>query len=151
MKKAFSFIVLALFAMSAVYAGGTEGKISGVISGAHCGAMGMACSATHDLRRAELPGVFTKDNKFYFVANVPQTFLAQWPVKDVSVEGTIYENERVIDAKKISVQDGEKSRVVFEDGNIVDEMGHKEKLSAAVEIDGKWYCAGCAMMQKKTK
>ena len=149
MKKTFSLLVLVLVAFSfAVYAGGKEGKVIGVISGAHCGVNGMACSATHDLRRAELPGVFTKDNQFYVIANVPQAFLAQWPVKEVTVEGTVYDKDRAVDAKKISIKEGDDWRLVFEDGNIVDAMGHKEKLATAVEIDGKWYCANCAVMHR---
>jgi len=146
--KLFSLILSLLAVTVLAVAGGKEGKITGVISGAHCGVNGMACSATHDLRRAELPGVFTKDNKFYALVNVPQTFLAQWPIKDVAVEGTVYEKDHGVFAKKISVKDGDNWRAVFEDGNIIDEMGHKEKLASAVEVDGKYYCANCAAMHK---
>lgn len=147
MKSKMLSLILSLFVVAALaVADGKEGKVSGVISGAHCGAMGMACSPSHDLRRAELPGVFTKDNKFYFVVNVPQTFLAQWPVKDVTVEGTVYEEDRAIDAKKVSIKDGDKWRTVFENGSIIDGMGHKEKLAGAVEMEGKWYCSNCATM-----
>ncbi len=149
MKSISSLVLLALVALSlTAFAAGNAGKVTGVISGVHCGVNGMACNATHDLRRAELPGVFTKDNQFYVIANVPQAFLAQWPVKEVTVEGTVYDKEHAVDAKKISVKEGDTWRLVFEDGNIIDAMGHKEKLSAAVELDGKWYCANCAMMHK---
>ena len=150
MKKQMMYVVLTqLIVTIAALAGGKEGKITGVISGAHCGIDGMVCAKSHDLRRAELPGIYTKDNKFYVLANVPQSFLAQWPIQDVTVEGTIYEKEKGIFAKKISIQDGEKWRAIFEDGNIIDDMGHKEKLATAMEIDGKWYCANCAVMHKK--
>lgn len=149
LHKSFSLFILLLAIAVMAVAGGKEGKISGIISGAHCGVEGMACSATHDLSRAELPGIFTKDNKFYVLSNVPQSFLAQWPVKDVMVEGTVYEKDRGIYAKKISLKDGDKWRAVFEDGNIVDGMGHKEKLATAVEMDGKWYCANCATIHKE--
>ena len=149
MKTTIFSLISSLLAVTAlVVAGGKEGKVTGVISGAHCGVNGMACSATHDLRRAELPGVFTKDNKFYALANVPQTFLAQWPTKDVSVEGTVYEEDRAVFAKKVSVKEGDKWQAVFEDGNIIDDMGHKSSLASAVELDGKWYCANCAAMHK---
>ena len=146
--KLFSLIFSLVAVTVLAVAGGKEGKITGVISGAHCGVEGMACSATHDLRRAELPGVFTKNNKFYTLVNVPQTFLAQWPVKDVAVEGTVYEKDHAAFAKKISIKDGDKWQAVFEDGNIIDDMGHKEKLASAVEMDGKYYCANCAAMHK---
>ena len=150
MKSKLFTLILSLFAVAVLaVAGGKEGKVTGVISGAHCGVNGMACSATHDLRRAELPGVFTNDNKFYTLVNVPQTFLAQWPVKDVVVEGTVYEKDHGVFAKKISIKDGDNWRAVFEDGNIIDEMGHKEKLASAVEMDGKYYCANCASMHKE--
>jgi hypothetical protein len=147
--KSFSLFILVVAMAVMAVAGGKDGKISGVISGAHCGVMGMACAPTHDLRRAELPGVYTKDNKFYVLTNVPQSFLAQWPVKDVTVEGAVYEKDRAIDTKKVSVKEGDKWRVVFEDGSIIDDMGHKEKLATAVEMDGKWYCANCATMHKQ--
>ncbi|MBX2991817.1 MAG: hypothetical protein KF749_11715 [Bacteroidetes bacterium] len=149
MKTTTPSLILSLFAVTALaVAGGKEGKVTGVISGAHCGVNGMACSATHDLRRAELPGVFTKENKFYVVVNVPQSFLAQWPVKDVTVEGTVYEEDGAVNAKKVSIKDGGKWRSVFENGSIIDDMGHKEKLASAVEIEGKWYCANCSAMHK---
>lgn len=149
LNKSLYLLVFLLAVSMAAFAGGKEGKVTGVISGAHCGVEGMACSATHDLRRAELPGIFTKDNKFYVLSNVPQSFLAQWPVKDVTVEGTVYEKDHGVYAKKISLKDGDKWRTVFEDGNIIDDMGHKEKLATAVEMDGKWYCANCATMHKQ--
>jgi len=147
--KSFSLFILLLAIAVIAVAGGKNGKITGIISGAHCGVEGMACSATHDLRRAELPGIFTKDNKFYVLSNVPQSFLAQWPMKDATVEGTVYEKDRVVYAKKISIKDGDKWRTVFEDGKIIDDMGHKEELGTAVEMDGKWYCAKCASMHKE--
>jgi hypothetical protein len=147
MKTKLFSLILSLLTLSVLaVAGGKEGKITGVISGAHCGVNGMACSASHDLRRAELPGVFTKENKFYVLTNVPQTFLAQWPVKDVSVEGTVYEKDKAIVAKKVSVKENDKWSAVYEDGNIIDDMGHKASLASAVELDGKWYCANCAAM-----
>ncbi len=149
MTRTANLIVALLIASFSLLAGGKEGKITGVVSGAHCGVEGMACAATHDLRRTELPGIYTKDNKFYVLSNVPQSFLAQWPVKEVTVEGTVYEKERVVDAKKVSVKEGDKWRTVFDNGNIIDDMGHKEKLGTAMEIDGKWYCANCATMHKK--
>ncbi len=149
LNKLFSLITIFLAGAVIALAGGKDGKISGVISGAHCGVNGMACAATHDLRRAELPGIYTKDNKFYVLTNVPQSFLAQWPVKDVTVEGTVYEKDKAIDAKKISVKEGDKWQTVYEDGSIIDDMGHKEKLASAVEIEGKWYCANCAAMHKQ--
>ena len=151
MKKRMIYTAIAslLFSLVVRAGSGKEGKITGVISGAHCGVEGMVCAPSHDLRRAELPGVYTKDNNFYVLVNVPQSFLAQWPVQDVTVEGTIYEKEKGIFAKKMSVKDEDKWRAVFEDGNIIDDMGHKEKLTTAMEIDGKWYCANCAATHKK--
>jgi hypothetical protein len=149
-RKIFSFVLILLAGTIVALAAGKDGKITGVISGAHCAVNGMACPPTHDLRRAELPGIFTKDKKFYFVTNVPQEFLAQWPAKDVTVEGTVYEKDRAIDAKKISVKKNGKWSEVFVDGSIIDPMGHKEKLSSAVEVNGTWYCTECAnMMQHK--
>jgi hypothetical protein len=149
MTRIANLIVALVIASFSLLAGGKEGKITGVVSGAHCGVEGMACAATHDLRRAELPGIYTKDNKFYVLSNVPQSFLAQWPVQEVTVEGTVYEKERVVDAKKVSVKKADQWQTVFENGNIIDDMGHKEKLGTAMEIDGKWYCANCATMHKK--
>jgi len=148
MKARRFFFTLAFLSLAAL-AAGKEGKLTGVISGAHCGVNAMACAPTHDLGRAELPGIYTKENKFYFVANVPQAFLAQWPLQEVTVEGTVYEEDRAVVANKISIKDGQKWRTVFVEGTIIDEMGHREKVSSAVQIGGKWYCANCAAMHKK--
>jgi len=150
MKSSIFALILTLAAVTAnAAAGGKTGTITGVISGAHCGVNGMACPASDDLRRSELPGVFTADNTFYFLTNVPQAFLSQWPAASVTVEGTVYAQERAIDARKVSVKDGSGWRTVFDNGSIIDAMGHKEKLSSAAQIDGKWYCAKCAAMQGK--
>ncbi|MDE3056732.1 MAG: hypothetical protein KGJ59_02075 [Bacteroidota bacterium] len=149
--KMFSLAIILLVGAVVALAGGKDGKIAGVISGAHCGVNGMACPATHDLHRAELPGVFTNDKKFYFVTNVPQEFLAQWsPGTAISVEGTAYEPARAIDAQKISVKQNGKWREAFAEGSIIDPMGHKEKLSSAVEVNGTWYCTECAHMMQHT-
>ena len=149
MNRIIGIIVVAVLALASLaQAGGKDGKVTGVISGAHCGVNGMACSIKHDLKRAELPGIFTKENKFYVLTNVPQTFLAQWPTKEVSVEGQVFEAEKAIVAKTVAIKDGEKWRDVYADGSVIDGMGHKAKLADAVEIDGMWYCANCAPMQK---
>ncbi len=103
-RTMYTALVSLIVTLAALAGGGKEGKITGVISGAHCGVEGMACAPTHDLRWAELPGIFTKDNKFYVLANVPQSFLAQWPIQNVTVEGTVFEKEKGITAKKISIK-----------------------------------------------
>ena len=149
MKRHMLIFVAALAMFSLIFAGGKEGKVTGIISGAHCGVDRMACDVTHDLARSELPGIFTKAKKFYTIVNIPQTFLAQFPIHEASVEGTVYDSERGIYAKKLSVKEGVKWQTVFENGYIVDGMGHKEKLSSAMEIDGKWFCADCATTHPK--
>jgi hypothetical protein len=149
MNRTISIIVATLFALSSFgIAAGKDGKISGVISGAHCGVNSMACSIKHDLKRSELPGIYTKDNKFFFVTNVPQSFLSQWPVHEVSVSGKVFESENAVVAKTVSIKDGEKWREVYADGSMIDGMGHRTKLADAVEIDGMWYCGKCATMHK---
>ncbi|MFA3781499.1 hypothetical protein ABRY23_00370 [Melioribacteraceae bacterium 4301-Me] len=152
LNRIFSLIaILLLFTISA-YASGSEGKVTGVISGAHCALNGMACPSNHNLTREELPGIFTKDKKFYFITNVPQSFLAQWKAgSEISVEGKIYSDEFGIDAKKISLKESGKWHTVFEDSKIIDDMGHKVSLSDAVVVKDKWYCPKCAMMHEKNK
>ncbi|TAK65739.1 MAG: hypothetical protein EPO24_02170 [Bacteroidetes bacterium] len=151
LHKSISLFVILFVVSVLTFAGEKDKKVSGVITGAHCAANGMACPTSHDLHRSELPGIFTKDGKFYTLANVPQSFLAQWPSSDVTVEGTVYEKSNNIYAAKISVGNGDKLKTVFEEGNIVDAMGHKEKLTTAVELDGKWYCSGCSTMHDKAE
>lgn len=151
LNKLISSITLLLVLAFTVIAGSKDGKVTGVISGAHCAINGMACPPNHDLTREELPGVFTKEGKFYFLANVPQSFLAQWPAKNITVEGKIYENEHGIDAQKISIKENGKWSTVFENGDIIDDMGHKVSLADAVIVKGKWYCPKCSMMMEKKK
>ncbi|GEM_PF-5045960 len=151
LNKLISSIALLLVLAFTVIAGSKDGKVTGVISGAHCAINGMACPPNHDLTREELPGVFTKEGKFYFLTNVPQSFLAQWPAKNITVEGKIYENEHGIDAQKISIKENGKWHTVFENGDIIDDMGHKVSLADAVIVKDKWYCPKCSMMMEKKK
>ena len=141
-------VLLSGFLAASSLAGAKDGKLTGVISGAHCGVNGMACPASHDLRKSELAGIFTKDKKFFAITNVPQTFLAQWPTREATVEGTVHENGNFVDARTITVKDGNDWRVVYEDGYIVDPMGHKSPLVSAVEMNGTWVCGACASMHK---
>lgn len=147
--KLFSISALLLLGSAMLVAGGEKGTIIGVISGAHCGINGMECPPAHDLTRAEVPGIFADNNKFYFFSNVPQNYIAQWAFKPVKVEGKVYQEARAVDAVHISIKENGAWKTVFDDGNIFDPMGHKVKLADAVIIEGKWYCGKCAAMKKK--
>ncbi len=112
--------------------------VTGQLSGFDCAVVGELCPSTH--RGADYTtGVFTEDESFYFVVNIPQRFLQQHFLETVEVEGTVYEPyDRAVEPEVIQLVDGDERRTVYEEGYFVDEEGRRATFQDGEFRDGKW-------------
>ncbi|CAN5480264.1 hypothetical protein BH23BAC3_BH23BAC3_24100 [soil metagenome] len=116
----------------------SDKTITGELSGFDCAVVGVLCPTTH--RGADYTtGVFTDDDEFYFVVNIPQSFLQQYFRETAEVEGTIYTPyERAVEPEIIHlIEDGEK-RLVYESGYFIDENNQRATFQNGVFRNGKW-------------
>jgi hypothetical protein len=112
--------------------------VTGVLSGFDCAVVGVLCPTTH--RGADYTtGVFTEDEEFYFVVNIPQSFLQQYFREKVEVQGTVYDPyDHAVEPEIIHLVDGDERRLVYEEGYFIDENGHRATFQNGEFRDGKW-------------
>lgn len=116
---------------------GTE-MIKGELSGFDCAVVGVLCPTTH--RGADYTtGVFTEDSTFYFIVNIPQSFLQQYFRQTVEVKGQIYNPYgHAIEPEVIHLTDGDERRLVYESGYFVDEHNRRATFQDGIFQNGKW-------------
>lgn len=113
--------------------------VQGELSGFDCAVVGEYCPTTH--RGADYTtGVFNKNDEiFYFVVNIPQSFLQQYFREKVEVEGTVYKPyNHAVEPEKIHVIEGNDRRIVYEKGYFIDEDGQRATFQDGVFRNGKW-------------
>lgn len=118
--------------------------VAGVASGFDCAVVDVLCPSTH--RAADFTtGIFTDDRKFYFVVNIPQSFMTQYFLERLSVTGKIYHPyDAAVEPEQIYLlKDGEK-KLVYESGYFFDPQGHKAMFNQGRVVDGVWVCDRCA-------
>lgn len=112
--------------------------VTGKLSGFDCAVVGSLCPSTH--RGADYTtGVYTEDDSFYFVVNIPQSFLQQHFLETVEVEGTVYDPyERAVEPEAIHlVEDGDR-RLVYEAGYFIDENNQRATFQEGTYQNGRW-------------
>jgi len=116
----------------------TTKTVTGELSGFDCAVVGELCPTTH--RGADYTtGVFTEDKSFYFVVNIPQSFLTQYFRKTVEVEGTVYEPyDRAVEPEVIHLIAEDERRKVYAEGYFIDEEGRRATFQDGTFEDGKW-------------
>lgn len=112
--------------------------ITGTLSGFDCAVVGQLCPSTH--RGGDYTtGVFTDDNSFYFVANIPNSFLTQYFLETVEVEGTMYPPYgHAVEPEVIHVVEDDQRRLVYEKGYFIDEEGRRATFHEGQYQDGRW-------------
>lgn len=112
--------------------------IEGELSGFDCAVVGVLCPTTH--RGADYTtGVFTEDETFYFVVNIPQSFLQQYFRKKIEVEGTVYSPyDQAVEPETIHLNDDGERRLVYESGYFIDENDRRATFQDGVFRNGKW-------------
>lgn len=117
----------------------TVKTVTGQLSGFDCAVVGELCPTTH--RGADYTtGVFTDDKSFYFIVNIPQSFLTQYFRETVEVEGTVYAPyDRAVEPEVIHlIADGGDRRTVYEEGYFIDEEGQRATFQDGEFRGGKW-------------
>lgn len=117
----------------------TVETVTGQLSGFDCAVVGELCPTTH--RGADYTtGVFTEDDSFYFVVNIPQSFLTQYFRETVEVEGTVYTPyDRAVEPEAIHlIEEEDERRLVYEEGYFIDEEGRRATFQDGEFQDGKW-------------
>jgi len=116
----------------------TVETVSGELSGFDCAVVGELCPTTH--RGADYTtGVFTEDESFYFVVNIPQSFLTQYFRETVEVKGTVYTPyERAVEPEVIHLIEEDERRKVYEEGYFIDDEGQRATFQDGEFRDGKW-------------
>lgn len=112
--------------------------VSGVLSGFDCAVVGVLCPTTH--RGADYTtGVFTDDETFFFIVNIPQSFLQQYFRETIEVEGTVYHPyELAVEPETIHLVEGDERRLVYESGYFIDENNQKATFQDGVFQNGQW-------------
>lgn len=112
--------------------------VTGELSGFDCAVVGELCPTTH--RGADYTtGVFTEDEMFYFVVNIPQSFLQQYFREKVEVEGTVYDPYgHAVEPETIHLVEEDGRRLVYESGYFVDEDGNRATFQDGVFQNGEW-------------
>jgi hypothetical protein len=121
--------------------------IEGVASGFDCAVVGVLCPTTH--RAADYTtGIFTDESQFYFVVNIPQSFLTQHFLERLEVAGKVYPPyDYALEPEHIRVvKEGEK-KLVYDAGYFYDPHGHKALFNQGRVVNGVWLCDTCAKQQ----
>lgn len=116
----------------------SDKTITGELSGFDCAVVGVVCPTTH--RGADYTtGVFTEDEEFYFIVNIPQSFLQQYFRETVEVEGAVYTlYDDAVEPEAIYLIDNDERRLVYESGYFIDENDRKATFQTGVLRDGEW-------------
>lgn len=112
--------------------------ISGTVSGFDCAVVGVLCPTTH--RSADYTtGVFTDDNEFYFIVNIPQSFLQQYFRETVEVEGVVYDPyQKAVEPEIIYLIEDRGRRLVYESGYLIDKNNRRATFQEGVFKNGEW-------------
>lgn len=116
----------------------SDKTVNGVISGFDCAVVEALCPTTH--RGADYTnGVFTDDKEFYFIVNIPQSFLQQHFREKIEVEGAVYDPyERAVEPEVIYLIEDDGRRLIYESGYFIDENGNRATFQDGVFKNGKW-------------
>lgn len=112
--------------------------VTGRLSGFDCAVVGSLCPSTH--RGADYTtGVYTDDGAFYFIVNIPQSFLRQYFLETVEVEGTMYSPyDRTLEPEAINLVGDEDRSLVYEAGYFIDEDDQRATFQEGIYRNGRW-------------
>ncbi len=112
--------------------------VTGRVSGFDCAVVGELCPTTH--RGGDYTtGVYTDDESFYFVVNIPQSFLTQYFLETIEVEGRTYDPyHHAVEPEVIRLYDGDQRRLVYESGYFIDDDGRRATFHEGRVVDGRW-------------
>lgn len=118
--------------------------VAGTVSGFDCAVVGVLCPSTH--RSADYTnGLFTDAEEFYFVVNIPQSYLRQYFLDDLEVTGQVYPgHSNTVEPEEIHLLEEDEKKLVYESGYFIDPQGHRALFNEGRVVDGVWLCGNCA-------
>lgn len=116
----------------------SDKTVTGELSGYDCAVVGVLCPTTH--RGADYTtGVFTENEEFFFVVNIPQSFLQQYFRETVEVTGVVYAPyDSAVEPETIYLVDKDDRRLVYESGYFIDENNQKATFQDGEFRNGEW-------------
>lgn len=118
--------------------------VAGTVSGFDCAVVGVLCPSTH--RGADYTnGIFTDEEEFYFVVNIPQSYMRQYFLEDLEITGQVYPNYRkAVEPDEIYLLEEEGKKLVYKSGYFIDPQGHRALFNEGKVVEGVWMCDNCA-------
>jgi hypothetical protein len=118
--------------------------VEGEASGFDCAVVDVLCPSTH--RAADFTtGIFTAEKKFYFIVNIPQSFMTQYFLEKMSVTGKVYHPyDDALEPEQIYLLKNGEKKLVYDAGYFYDPQGHKAMFNQGRVVDGVWVCDQCA-------
>jgi hypothetical protein len=118
--------------------------VEGEASGFDCAVVEVLCPSTH--RAADFTtGIFTPQKEFYFIVNIPQSFMTQYFLEQMSVTGKVYHPyDYAVEPEQIYLLKNGEKKLVYESGYFYDPQGHKAMFNQGRVVDGVWVCDQCA-------
>ncbi|MDZ7717771.1 MAG: hypothetical protein U5K72_02985 [Balneolaceae bacterium] len=112
--------------------------VQGEVSGFDCAVVEVLCPTTH--RGADYTnGIFTEEKEFFFVVNIPQSFLRQYFRETFVVEGAMYEPyTKAVEPETIQLIENGERRLVYESGYFIDGEGRRATFQDGVVQNGEW-------------
>lgn len=112
--------------------------VTGKLSGFDCAVVGQLCPSTH--RGGDYTtGVFTDDGSFYFVVNIPNSFLTQHFLKTVEVDGKVYgPYAHAVEPEAIRLLEDGDQRLVYEEGYFITEGNQRATFHEGQFRNGRW-------------
>lgn len=118
--------------------------VEGEASGFDCAVVEVLCPSTH--RAADFTtGIFTPQKEFYFIVNIPQSFMTQYFLEKMSVTGKVYHPyDEAIEPEQIYLLKNGEQKLVYDAGYFFDAQSHKAMFNQGRVVDGMWVCDQCA-------
>ncbi|MEX0648756.1 MAG: hypothetical protein WEA56_08735 [Balneolaceae bacterium] len=133
-----SFLITVMMSVISFGSGNDHETVTGQLSGFDCAVVGELCPTTH--RGADYTtGVYTEDEEFFFIVNIPQSFLQQYFRETIEVEGTVYNPyNQAIEPETIHLVDGSEKTLVYDSGYFIDENNGRATFQNGEFLNGKW-------------
>ena len=116
----------------------TVTTVTGRLSGFDCAVVGQLCPTTH--RGGDYTtGLYTDDGSYFFVVNIPATFLTQYFLETVEIEGRVYPPyNHAVEPEVIYLIEGDGRRMIYEEGYFIDEDKQRATFHEGQFENGQW-------------
>ena len=116
----------------------TVTTITGRLSGFDCAVVGQLCPTTH--RGGDYTtGLYTDDDSYFFVVNIPASFLTQYFLETVEIEGRVYPPyNHAVEPEVIHLLKDDQRRMIYEEGYFVDEDEQRATFHEGQFENGQW-------------